>query len=75
MSAKKRTHLTAGIDPGASSVKVAVVRSRAGDDAEVLATAVQRIRRRDVREVIRAAFADACAAAGVAPEELDYVAS
>jgi benzoyl-CoA reductase subunit D len=75
MSQRKRTHLTAGIDPGASSVKVAVVRSRAGDDAEVLATAVQRIRRRDVREVIRAAFADACAAAGAAPEDLDYVAS
>ena len=75
MSPKRRTHLTAGIDPGASSVKVAVVRSRAGDDAEVLATSVQRIRRRDVREVIRAAFADACTAAGAAPEDLDYVAS
>jgi len=75
MSAKKRTHLTAGIDPGASSVKVAVVRSRAGGDAEVLATSVQRIRRRDVREVVRAAFADACAAAGAAAEDFDYVAS
>ncbi len=71
----ERTHLTAGVDPGASSVKIAVVRSRAGKDGEILATEVQRIRRRDVREVVRTAFAAALTAAGLAPEELDYVAS
>jgi benzoyl-CoA reductase subunit D len=71
----KRVHLTAGIDPGASSVKVAVVKSRAGEDARVLATVVQRIRRRDVSEVIASSFADACAGAGAAPEDFDYVAS
>lgn len=71
----ERVHLTAGIDPGASSVKVAVTESRAGREARLLTTTVQRIRRRDVREVVEAAFADACTTAGVEPEELDYIAS
>lgn len=71
----KRTHLTAGIDPGASSVAVAIVRSRAGEGGELLGSSVQRIRRRDVREVVASAFADACAAAGVAPDAFAYVAS
>ncbi|HEX6202267.1 MAG TPA: BadF/BadG/BcrA/BcrD ATPase family protein [Thermoanaerobaculia bacterium] len=75
MSETARRHVTAGIDPGASSVKVAVVESAAGATGEVLATAVQRIRRRDVRDVAAGAFAEACAAAGVEPEALDYVAS
>jgi benzoyl-CoA reductase subunit D len=75
MSDAAREHLTAGIDPGASSVKVAVTRSRAGEAGEVLASAVQRIRRRDVRDVIAGAFAETCAAAGVAAGDLDYVAS
>jgi benzoyl-CoA reductase subunit D len=68
-------HLTAGVDVGSSAVKVAVVRSRAGEAGEILATASQRIRRRAVDEVARAAFAEACAEAGVAPEDLAYVAS
>ncbi len=75
MSAPARRQLTAGVDPGASSVKVAVVRSRAGAGAQVLGTAVQRIRRRDVREVVAAAFAEACGEAGIAAGDLDYVAS
>jgi benzoyl-CoA reductase subunit D len=70
-----RLHLTAGVDPGSSSVKVAVVESRAGAAGRVLATAVQRIRRRDVREVVGQTFAEACAAAGVDAGEFDYVAS
>lgn len=70
-----RSHLTAGIDVGSSSVKVAVVRSRAGAGAEVLATDVQRIRRRDVREVAAAVFAGACDEAGVAAADFDYVTS
>ncbi len=67
--------LTAGIDPGASAVKVAVVASDGGDAAEVRATAVERIRRRGVREVATRAFEQACAAAGVEPAQLAYVAS
>ncbi len=68
-------HVTAGVDPGSSSVKVAIVASEAGGDAELLATAVERIRRRNVRDVVGQAFARACADAGVAAAELDYVAS
>ncbi|HEX6200921.1 MAG TPA: BadF/BadG/BcrA/BcrD ATPase family protein [Thermoanaerobaculia bacterium] len=71
----ERTHLTAGIDPGASSVKIAILRSRAGEDAELLAASVQRIRRRDVRDVVASGFADACAEAGVTLDDFDYVAS
>ena len=71
----ERWHVTGGIDPGASAVQVAIVRSRAGADAEVLASSEQRIRRRDMAEVARAALAEACAAAEVAPEALDYLAT
>jgi len=67
--------LTAGIDPGASSVKVAIVRSRGGQDGEVLAKGVQRIRRRGVRDVVDGVLADACTEAGITVDELDYVAS
>lgn len=75
MNDDTRLHLTAGIDTGSSAVKVAVVRSRAGDDVEVLATEVQRIRRRNVRDVVAAVFAGACAAAGVEAGDFDYVTS
>jgi benzoyl-CoA reductase subunit A len=63
--------LTAGVDVGASAVKAAVVDS-AGN---VLATAVQRIRRRLVTEVARAAFEEACEHARVDPAELKYIGS
>ena len=67
--------VTAGVDPGSSAVKVAVMASRGGEDAELLGSAVERIRRRGVREVVAAAFQQACAAARVEPGQLDYVAS
>jgi benzoyl-CoA reductase subunit D len=67
--------LTAGVDPGASAVKVAVAASRGGEDVEILGVAVERIRRRNVRDVVAGAFAQACAAAGVEPAQLEYVAS
>ena len=70
-----RQHLSAGIDAGSSAVKVAIVRSRAGDEVELLATAVQRIRRRNVHDVVDAAFAECCALAKVATPSFDYIAS
>jgi len=70
-----RQHLSGGIDAGSSAVKVAIVRSRAGDEPELLATAVQRIRRRNVHDVVDAAFAEACALAKVAIPDFDYIAS
>ena len=70
-----KKHLTAGIDAGSSSVKVAITRSEAGDHPEILATAVQRIRRRNIVEVVQSTFAAACAEAGVKTEDFDYIAS
>jgi benzoyl-CoA reductase subunit D len=68
-------HLSAGIDAGSSAVKVCVTRSHAGVGAEILATAVQRIRRRNIGDVVRATFDEACAAASVDAADLCYVAS
>jgi len=70
-----RLHLTAGIDAGSGSVKVAITRSRAGDEAELLASSTQRIRRRHIHDVAEAAFAEACARAEVDPKDFDYIAS
>jgi benzoyl-CoA reductase subunit D len=79
--------VTAGIDVGASSVKVAVLRvpepagtactpaARADDGVHVLALQAERIRRRDLRQVTRQGYASALAAAGVRPDEVVYVAS
>ncbi len=75
MTDPNRIHLTAGVDAGSGAVKVAITRSRAGADAELLATATQRIRRRHVHDVAAAAFAEACAHAGVKPDAFDYIAS
>jgi benzoyl-CoA reductase subunit D len=68
-------HVTAGIDCGSSSVKVVVAKSWSGADGEILSSCVQRIRRRNVQDVARAAFDEACAGAGVDPTRFDYVAS
>ncbi|MBK7584662.1 MAG: benzoyl-CoA reductase subunit D [Myxococcales bacterium] len=70
-----REHLTIGIDPGSSAVKVAILRSRAGSDGTLLAQVVQRIRRRKVADVVSAAFEEACGAAGVKAKDFDYIAS
>lgn len=70
-----RSHLTAGIDAGSGAIKVAIMRSRAGQDAELLASAVWRIRRRHIHEVAADAFANACVTAGVQASDFDYVAS
>jgi len=70
-----KEHLTAGIDTGSSAVKVAVMKSHAGEGGEVLATSIQRIRRRNVRDVVRSAFAEACENAGVGEGDFDYITS
>jgi benzoyl-CoA reductase subunit D len=66
---------TAGVDVGSSSIKVAIVRSRDPEDVIVLAKQWQRIRRRNVHEVVRTTMAECCAQAGVRQEDLDYIAS
>jgi benzoyl-CoA reductase subunit D len=69
------TSLTAGVDVGSSSIKVAIMRSRAGEDGELVTSVWQRIRRRNVHEVTRTAMNECCAAAGMPEDALDYVAS
>jgi benzoyl-CoA reductase subunit D len=72
------TLVTAGIDVGTSAIKTAVLRhSNEGSApaAEILAVAVDRIRRRDLRTVIRHSFETALQTAGVAPRDVAYVAS
>lgn len=70
-----REHLTAGVDVGSSTVKVAVMRSHGGDDGVLLGESVQRIRRRELRDVTTTAFAEALGAAGVKTADLDYLAT
>jgi benzoyl-CoA reductase subunit D len=68
-------HTSAGIDAGSSAIKVAVTRSRAGENAEIVSVATQRIRRRNIFDVVRATFDEALAAAKVVQTDLCYVAS
>jgi len=66
---------TAGIDVGSSAIKVAVMRHPTAGRPEVAAQRIERIRRRNVQEIAQRTFEDACSEAGVAPNDLDYVAS
>ena len=58
--------LTAGVDVGSSSVKVAVLAHRGDGPPRVLAKLVERIRRRDSRTVATGLFEQGLAQAGVA---------
>ncbi|NUN13400.1 MAG: benzoyl-CoA reductase subunit D [Myxococcales bacterium] len=75
MSSSTKQHLTIGIDPGSSSVKVAIMTSYAGSDGRILATTTQRIRRRNVQSVVKATVDEACRAANVNWGDFDYVTS
>ena len=67
--------ITAGVDVGASAVKIAVLRIGDDQDVSVLALRADRIRRRDLRSVIREGYALALEEATVAPEDVAYAAS
>ncbi len=64
----------AGIDVGTSAVKVAVVRAHGGDE-KLLALDTERIRRRDLKDVVDEVFERCLQAAGVARDDLVYIAS
>jgi benzoyl-CoA reductase subunit D len=66
--------VTAGIDVGTSAVKTAVVRTN-GDAPQVLALVLERIRKRDMRSVVRGTYERTLQKAGLAEAEVDYVAS
>jgi benzoyl-CoA reductase subunit D len=69
------TQLTVGLDVGSAAVKVAVMRSKAGNEGELIGSALHRIRRRELTDVVNAAFQEALTAAKVKQSELDYVAT
>lgn len=66
---------TAGVDVGSSAVKIAVVRMGANGSADSLALHSERVRRRELRKVIREGFDVALEKAGVAAGGLAYIAS
>jgi len=67
--------ITAGVDVGSSSVKVAVVRMKGESAAEVLTLRTDRIRRRDLRKVIHEGYEVALEEAGLSRGDVAYVAS
>lgn len=67
--------ITAGVDVGTSSVKVAILRLPDESEVDTLALRVDRIRRRDLRNVIEEGYRLALHDAGIAAEDIAYVAS
>jgi benzoyl-CoA reductase subunit D len=74
MTGAGRDLLTAGVDVGSGAVKSVVLLHEEGGPRR-LGASVQRIRRRDLRQVIDESFAEALAHGGVARDDLAYVAS
>lgn len=67
--------LVAGIDVGSSAVKLAILRDRGAEGAEILASGVERIRRRDPVEVSDELFDRRIGDLGVSQDDFDYVAT
>src|ERR1035437_1572324 len=67
--------ITAGVDVGSSAVKIAVLLTTSGGETEVLTLLTERIRRRELRKVVNEGYGAALRAAGVAAQEVCYVAS
>ena len=69
--------LTAGIDVGSGAVKVAVMQACSKDKGceKLLATYLERIRKRDVAAVVEESFDAALRAANVTRGDLDYIAT
>ncbi len=67
--------ITAGIDVGSSSTKVAIIGTDGRGGSTILATTTERMHRRDAEKVTEIAWHDALAAAGVPEKEVAYIAS
>ncbi|HEU5182095.1 MAG TPA: benzoyl-CoA reductase subunit D [Candidatus Polarisedimenticolia bacterium] len=65
----------AGIDVGSSAVKVALLEDTGEGAARVLLTRCERIRRRDCQKVADDLFGDCLSQAGLAREDLAYIAT
>src|SRR5271165_6815684 len=67
--------ITAGVDVGSSAVKIALMLTTTGVETEVLALLTERIRRRELRKVVNEGYQASLGVAGVAADEVCYVAS
>lgn len=67
--------ITAGVDVGSSSVKIALLRTSENCDPEVLALRCNHIRRRDLNKVINEGYQVVLEQAGLRPEDVVYLAS
>ena len=67
--------LAAGVDVGSSAVKFALVQDAGDGAASVLALHNERIRRRELRKVIREGYEVSLESAGVRQNEIAYTAS
>ena len=65
----------AGIDVGTAAIKLVLLADRPDAGPRVLLTRCERIRRRDPQRVVEELFDEAIASAGLAREELSYVAT
>lgn len=65
--------VTAGIDVGSSAIKAVIMNVEPGKE-EILARAVQRIRRRDARKAARATFEQALAEGNLRESKIEYIA-
>ena len=66
--------ITSGVDVGSSAIKAVVMDNKNGDSI-ILAKEVQRIRRRNAKEVARAVFQLALSKAGIEERDIEYIAS
>jgi benzoyl-CoA reductase subunit D len=66
---------TAGIDVGSSAIKVAVMEDAGTGEPRLVASGVERIRRRDPIKIVDALFESTLADAGLDRAELDYIAT
>ena len=67
--------LTAGLDVGSASVKLALIRDQGNVGCEVLHVVYERLRRRDPSELTGSLYAEGLAAAGLRPDQVGYVAT
>ena len=75
MTRTGKEQITAGVDVGSSAVKIAVLVTTSSGETQVLALLTERIRRRELRKVVNDGYQGALRAAGVAADQVCYVAS
>lgn len=66
--------ITAGVDVGSSTVKVAIIDYKNGN-AKIISKELQKIRRRNAKEVARITFELASSQANLAESDIEYIAS